>query len=102
VDGISFLVHFDALTVLVLQQLSSTIQLPVRFSFGRNRQKDKQGRQTDRQTETYLTDSFSRITWVSRHQKGQTIWILMKKDVVRWQWQLAGPHGNNLHLAVDR
>jgi len=58
VDGISFLVHFDALTVLVLQQLSSTIQLPVRFSFGRNRQKDKQGRQTDRQTDR---DLFNRL-----------------------------------------
>ena len=31
---------------------------------------------------------FSRTTWISRHQKGtgKPFWILMKQDVMGWQW----------------
>ena len=29
---------------------------------------------------------FSRRTWVSRHQKGKPFWILMKQDMMGWQW----------------
>jgi len=29
---------------------------------------------------------FSRTTWVSRHQKGKPIWILMKQEMMGWQW----------------
>jgi len=30
---------------------------------------------------------FSRTTWVSQHQKGKPFWILMKKEIMGWQWQ---------------
>jgi len=29
---------------------------------------------------------FSRTTWVSRHQKGKPFWILMKQEMMGWQW----------------
>ena len=29
---------------------------------------------------------FSRTTWVSRHQNGKQFWILMKQDMMEWQW----------------
>ena len=29
---------------------------------------------------------FSRTTWVSRHQKGKPFWILLKQDMMGWQW----------------
>jgi len=29
---------------------------------------------------------FSRTTWISRHQKDKPIWILMKQEVMWWQW----------------
>jgi len=25
-------------------------------------------------------------TWVSRHQKGKTFWILLKQEMMGWQW----------------
>jgi len=29
---------------------------------------------------------FSRTTWVSRHQKGKPFWILLKQEIMTWQW----------------
>jgi len=29
---------------------------------------------------------FSRTTWVSRHQKGKPFWILLKQEIMGWQW----------------
>jgi len=29
---------------------------------------------------------FSTTIWISRHQKGKPFWILMKQEVVGWQW----------------
>jgi len=30
---------------------------------------------------------FSRTTWVSQHQKGKKpLWILMKQEMMGWQW----------------
>jgi len=29
---------------------------------------------------------FSRTTWVSRHQKGKPFWILLKQEMMGWQW----------------
>jgi len=29
---------------------------------------------------------FSGTTWVSRHQKGKPFWILLKQEMVGWQW----------------
>jgi len=29
---------------------------------------------------------FSRTTWVSRHQNGKPFWILMKQEMMGWQW----------------
>jgi len=29
---------------------------------------------------------FSRTTWVSQHQKVKPLWILMKQDMMGWQW----------------
>jgi len=29
---------------------------------------------------------FSSTTWVSRHQKGKLFWILMKQEMMGWQW----------------
>jgi len=31
---------------------------------------------------------FSRTTWVSRHQKGKPFWILLKQEMMGWQWHL--------------
>jgi len=33
-----------------------------------------------------FSDLFSRTTWVSQHQKAEPFWILMKQEMVRWQW----------------
>ena len=33
-----------------------------------------------------LTAFFPRSTWVSRHQKGKPFWILMKQEMMGWQW----------------
>ena len=43
---------------------------------------------TDRQTDTdtRLNGLFSRTTWVSRHQKGKLFWILLKQEMMGWQW----------------
>ena len=29
--------------------------------------------------------TFSRITWVSRHQKGKPFWILLVQEMMGWQ-----------------
>jgi len=29
---------------------------------------------------------FSRTTWVSRHQKGKQLWILLEQEMMGWQW----------------
>jgi len=29
---------------------------------------------------------FSRATWVSRHQKGKPLWILLEQETMGWQW----------------
>jgi len=33
---------------------------------------------------------FSRTTWVSRHQKGKQFWILLKQEMMGWQWHQRG------------
>ena len=38
-------------------------------------------------THTRLTTFFSRTTWVSRHQKGKVFWILLKQEMMGWEWQ---------------
>jgi len=50
-------------------------------------------------TDRYLLNGlFSRTTLVSRHQKGQTNLILMKQEMMGWQWhqldhmQIYAPH----------
>jgi len=30
---------------------------------------------------------FSRTTWVSRHQKGKQLRILLEQEMMEWQWQ---------------
>ena len=30
---------------------------------------------------------FCRTIWVSLHWKGKSLWILMKQEMMRWQWQ---------------
>jgi len=29
---------------------------------------------------------FPRTTWVNRHQKGEPFWILLKQEMMGWQW----------------
>jgi len=29
---------------------------------------------------------FSRTTWVSWHQKGKPLWILLEQEMMGWQW----------------
>jgi len=42
---------------------------------------------THTHTHTHTFNSlFSRTTWVSRHQKGKPFWILLKQDMMGWQW----------------
>ena len=31
---------------------------------------------------------FSRITWLSEHQKGKPFWMLMKQEMIGWQWTI--------------
>jgi len=45
---------------------------------------------------------FSRMTWVSRHQKGKPFWILLKQEMMGVAVASAGPYANHLHLAPDR
>jgi len=26
------------------------------------------------------------MTWISQHQKGKTMWILMKQEMMGWRW----------------
>jgi len=33
-----------------------------------------------------LNGLFSRTTWISWHQKGKLSWILMKQEMMGWQW----------------
>ena len=37
-------------------------------------------------THIRLTAFFSRKTRVSRHQKGKPFWILLKQEMMGWQW----------------
>jgi len=37
-------------------------------------------------TTTYVLRPFSRTTWVSRHQQGEPFWILVKQEMMEWQW----------------
>ena len=34
----------------------------------------------------HLMAFFSSTTWVSRHQKGEPFWILLKQEMMGWQW----------------
>jgi len=65
---------------------------------------------------------FFRTTWVSRHQKGKSFWILLEQELIRWQWSQqvstnldfnearedgvavasAGPYANHVQLAPDK
>jgi len=50
---------------------------------------------------------FSRTTWVSRHQKGKPFWILLKKEMMGWQWhqldhmQSFVPHSRQITTPVS-
>jgi len=44
--------------------------------------------------------AFSRTTWASRHHKGKPFWILLKQEMMGWQWHQLD--ANHLHLAPDR
>jgi len=35
---------------------------------------------------TTTTTTISRTIWVSWHQKGKPLWILMKQEMMGWQW----------------
>jgi len=38
-------------------------------------------------THTHTFNSlFSRTTWISRYQKGKPFWILLKQEMMGWQW----------------
>jgi len=32
--------------------------------------------------------AFSRTTWISWHHKGKPFWILIKQEMMGWQWHL--------------
>jgi len=34
----------------------------------------------------HLMAFFPRPTWVNRHKKGKPFWILMKQEMMGWQW----------------
>jgi len=36
---------------------------------------------------TRSTAFFSRTTWVSQHQKGKPFWVLLKQEMIGWQWR---------------
>jgi len=40
---------------------------------------------------------FSRITFVSRHQKGKPFWILLEQVMMGWQWHQLDHMQINLH-----
>ena len=37
-------------------------------------------------TTTSVWRPFTRKTWVSRHQKGKPLWILLEQEMMGWQW----------------
>jgi len=43
---------------------------------------------------------FSRITWVSQHQKGKSFWILIKQEMMDGS-VLARPYANHILLKTD-
>ena len=45
---------------------------------------------------------FSRTTWVVRYQKDKPFWILLKQEMMGWQWHQLNHNANHLHLAPDR
>ena len=54
-------------------------------------------------TTTTFIGHFSRTTWVSQHQKGKPFWILLKQNMLGWQWHYQLHHNaNHLHLTADR
>ena len=74
-----------------LQQLKSALFLQTRSIKRYNTaRKSKKQRDTYLQLLHYyyihLTPFFSRTTCVSRHQKGKPFWILMKQEMMGWQW----------------
>jgi len=38
-----------------------------------------------------LNGLFYRTTWVSRHQKGKSFWILLEQEMMGWQWHQLDP-----------
>ena len=58
-------------------------------------------RQTDKQTELF-NGLYSRTTWVSRHQKGETNLDFTAARYDGVTVALAEPYANHLHLAADR
>jgi len=36
-------------------------------------------------------------TWVSRHQKGKTLWILLEQEMMGWQWHQL----DHMQIALD-
>jgi len=64
----------------ILFSHSVTARMPLQlFELGQNCYTSKT--QTQR-----LTAFFSRTTWVSWHQKGKPFWILLKQEMMGWQW----------------
>jgi len=53
-------------------------------------------------TDTNLTVSFSKTTWVSRHQKGKTVLDINEARDDAVEVASAGPYANQWHLAADR
>jgi len=39
-------------------------------------------------TQTHMQTAFSRTTWVGRYQKDKPFWILLKQEMVGWQWHM--------------
>ena len=69
------------------------------WNSGSNFREKQQKKQTDIHT---LNGLFTRTTWVSRHQKGETILDFNKAKDDDVAVAPAGPYANHLHLTPDR
>ena len=56
------------------------------FTLTRNCSQTSHLQQASNNNKHRFNGLFSRTTWVSRHQEGQTNLILMKQEMTRWQW----------------
>jgi len=73
------------LKIWVREVLATADSTYDRALIGSHRDQTAQHRETTTTLHSF-NGFFSRTTWVSQHQKGKPFWILLKQDMIGWQW----------------